>query len=50
MNPHTLKEDLSSGLDYGTLLIGCQNCHLRESINDHEDTVITSLDEGRSNM
>jgi hypothetical protein len=43
MNPNTLKEELNSGLDYDALLLGCQNCHLRELINDHEDIVITML-------
>jgi hypothetical protein len=43
MNPNTLKEYLSSGLDVDTLLVECQNYHIRESINDHKDIVITML-------
>jgi hypothetical protein len=41
MNPNMLKEEISSGLGCDTLLAGCQNCHLRESINHHKETVIT---------
>jgi hypothetical protein len=43
MNSNMLKEEIGSGLGCDTLLVGCQNCHLRESINDHEDTIITIL-------
>jgi hypothetical protein len=43
MIPNTFKEDSSSGLGCDTLLSGCQNYHLRESINDHEDIVINIL-------
>jgi hypothetical protein len=43
MNPITCKEDLSGGLNRDSLLARCQNCHLRELINDHEDTIIPIL-------
>jgi hypothetical protein len=43
MNPNMFKEELSSGLGCDALLAGCQNCHLRESINNHEDIVIPML-------
>jgi hypothetical protein len=43
MNPNMFKEDLSGGLNCDALLVGCQNYHLRESINDHEDTFIPML-------
>jgi hypothetical protein len=34
MNPNTFKEELSGGLSYDAHLAGCQNYHLKESIND----------------
>jgi hypothetical protein len=43
MNPNTLKEDLSIDLGCDALLVGCENFHLRESINNHEETIITML-------
>jgi hypothetical protein len=43
MNPNTLKEELNNDLHCDTLLAKCQNCHLRESINDHKFIVITML-------
>jgi hypothetical protein len=43
MNPNTFKEELSGGLGCDSLLVGCQNFHLRESINDHKDTIIPML-------
>jgi hypothetical protein len=38
MNPN-MCEDLGSGLDFNAFLAVCQNCHLRESINDHDGQV-----------
>jgi hypothetical protein len=43
MNPYTLKEELSSGLDCDSLLPGWKNFHLKESINDHEEKIITMI-------
>ena len=43
MYPHSFKEEFSSGFYYDILLVGCHNGHLRESINDHENTVISML-------
>ena len=43
MNPNMCEEDLGGGLGCVSLLAGCQNFHLRELINDHEDTVIPML-------
>jgi len=43
MNPNMFKEELGGGLSCDALLAGCQNYHLRESINDHEGTVIPML-------
>jgi hypothetical protein len=43
MNPSMCKEELGGGLSYDALLAGYQNFHLRESINDHEDTSIPML-------
>jgi hypothetical protein len=43
MNPNMFKEEVGGGLDYDALLVGCQNFHLRESINVHEDTVIPMI-------
>jgi hypothetical protein len=40
MNPNMCEEELGGGLDFDALLAGRQNCHLRESINNHEDTII----------
>jgi hypothetical protein len=37
------KEYLGGGLDCDALLARCQNCHLREPINDHKDKVIPML-------
>jgi hypothetical protein len=37
------KEELGGDLNYDALLSGCQNYHIRESINNHEDTVIPML-------
>jgi hypothetical protein len=39
----TFKVDISSDLVYDALLAGCQNCYLREVINNHEDTIIQML-------
>jgi len=43
MNPNMFKEELGGGLDYDSLLVGYQNYHLRESINDHKDTIVPLL-------
>jgi hypothetical protein len=39
----SLKEDLGSGLYCDALLVGNQNRHLREAINNHKNTVISPL-------
>ena len=41
--PHSLKEELSSGFFYDTLLAVCHDGHLRESVDDHENTIIYML-------
>jgi hypothetical protein len=41
--PHSFKEEFSSGFYCDILLAGHHNGHLRESIDDHEDIVITML-------
>jgi hypothetical protein len=46
--PYTLKEYLGGGLDCDTLLVGGQNGHLRESINNHKYTVIAMLGGGET--
>jgi hypothetical protein len=43
MNPNMCEEELGGGLGCDALLEGCQNLHLRESIDDHEDIVIPML-------
>jgi hypothetical protein len=43
-----LKEELGSGLDCDTLLARGHNGHLRESINNHEYTVISMLGGGET--
>jgi hypothetical protein len=43
MNSNMLKEELRNGISCDDLLAVCQNCHLRESINYHEDNVIPML-------
>ena len=40
MYSHSLKEELSSVLCCDTLLTGCHDGHLRESIDNHENAVI----------
>jgi hypothetical protein len=47
MNLKILKDYLSSGFDYDTLLTWCQNGHLRESIENHKDTIVTMLGGGK---
>lgn len=34
-------EEFGSGFCCDTLLVGCQNGHLRESVDDHENTLIS---------
>jgi hypothetical protein len=43
-----LEEELGGGLGCDTLLAGGQNGHLRESINNHEYTVISMLGGGET--
>ena len=43
MYRHSYKEKLNSGFCYDTLLVGFQNGHLIESVDDHENTVISML-------
>jgi hypothetical protein len=43
MNPNTFEGDLNSGLGGDTLLVGCQDGHLRKPINDHNYTMITTF-------
>ena len=43
MYPHSFKEEFSSGLYYDILLVGCHYGHLREYVDDHENTVIAML-------
>jgi hypothetical protein len=45
---YTLEEELGSDLRYNTLLASSQNGHLRESINNHEYTVISMLGGGET--
>jgi hypothetical protein len=41
--PHSFKEEFSSGFYCDILLAGHHNGHLRESVNDHKNTVIAML-------
>ncbi len=41
--PHSLKEELNSGLYCDTLLAGCHDGHLRESIDDNENAIVAVL-------
>jgi hypothetical protein len=43
MYPDSFKEDLGSGLCCDALLVGNQNFHLREAINNHKNKVISPL-------
>jgi hypothetical protein len=43
MYPDSFKEELGSGLGRDVLLAGNQNRHLRKSINNHKNTVISPL-------
>ena len=43
VHPHSFKEEFSSGLCCDILLASRHNGHLRESIDDHENTVISML-------
>lgn len=43
MYPYSLKEELSIGLYCDTLLAGRHDGHLRESVDDHENEIITML-------
>lgn len=38
MNPNTLKEENNSGLCCDIILVGCQNGHLRDVMNNHKYT------------
>jgi hypothetical protein len=41
--PHSFKEEFSSGFCFDILLAGHHNVHLRESVDDHEKTVVAVL-------
>ena len=41
--PHSFKEDFSSGFCFDILLTSCHNGHLRESVDDHKNTVVAML-------
>jgi hypothetical protein len=41
--PHSFKEEFSSGFCCDILLAGHHNGHLRESVDDHKNTVIAML-------
>jgi hypothetical protein len=41
--PHSFKEVFSSGFCCDILLASCHNGHLPESVDDHENTVISML-------
>jgi hypothetical protein len=41
--PHSFKEEFSSGFCCDILLVGYHNVHLRESIDDHENIVVSML-------
>jgi hypothetical protein len=43
-----LEEELGNVLDCDTLLLGNHNCHLRESIKNHEYTIISMLGGGET--
>ena len=43
MYPHSFKEEFSSGFSCDILLAGHHNGHLRESVDDHKNTVIAML-------
>jgi hypothetical protein len=41
--PHSFKEEFSNGFCCDILLVGRHNGHLRESVDDHENTVVVIL-------
>jgi len=41
--PHSFKEEFNSGLCCGILLAGHHNGHLRESIDNHKNTIFAML-------
>jgi hypothetical protein len=43
VDPHSFKEELGSICCYEILLSGCEDGHLRKSINDHKHIVISLL-------
>lgn len=43
MYPHSLKEELNSGLYCDTLLGGRHDGHIRESVNDHKNAIVVVL-------
>ena len=43
VHPHSFKEEFNSGLYCDILLAGRHNGHLRESVDDHENTVISII-------
>ena len=43
-DPHSFKEELSSGFSCDTLLAGRQNGHLRESVDDYKNIIVSMLD------
>jgi hypothetical protein len=46
--PHSFKQEFSSGFCYDILLAGHHNGHLRESVDDHKNTVIAMLSRRKS--
>jgi hypothetical protein len=50
MYPDSFKEELGSGLYYDALLVGNQNRHLREVINNHKTQSFPHLVDGRPDM
>jgi hypothetical protein len=43
VNPHSFEDELGSICHYDILLAGCEDGHLRKSINDHKYIVISLL-------
>jgi len=41
--PHSFKEELNSGFSCDIILAGCYHGHLREYVDDHENTVVAML-------
>jgi hypothetical protein len=43
IDPHSFEEELGSICHCDVLLVGCEDGHLRKSINDHKYTIIVVL-------